>query len=171
METGEYEPVGSTSSGLLCLLSSLYASRSFDIVRSLRTFRSPGCPKTLPTSMWRGSERWLDSIFEPCVTVIGVLYAEKRKPSSKSKCSDDDQRYDAKSATTMNRRFSILCKGARSLVTLVVIVVGWRGNGSCRGSRAWTGLAQCKRNRAKGICNSLKHVRPFVKVCIMREHA
>jgi hypothetical protein len=64
-----------------------------------------------------GSERWLDIIFA-CVTVIGFLDVKKRKPSPKSTCSADDQRYKR------SIQVSILCKSVRGLV---VIDVGWRG--------------------------------------------
>jgi hypothetical protein len=64
-----------------------------------------------------GSERWLDNIFAPCVTVIGLLDVKKESflPNQRSA---DDQRYKR------SIQISILCEIVRGLV---VIDVGWRG--------------------------------------------
>jgi hypothetical protein len=64
-----------------------------------------------------GSERWLDNIFVPCVTVIGLLDVKKESLLLDQR-SDDDQRYKR------SIQVSILCESVRGLV---VIDVGWRG--------------------------------------------
>src|SRR6267154_3890891 len=132
LKTGQYEPMGSTSSGL-CLPASLSASRNFDSVLSLRRFRSPGGAKTLPTSMSMGSERRVDNILESCVLGIGSSLCRMESFLPIQKCSDDDQRYKVMCpATAMGGRFLFCVAGACVCSSLVVI--RWRvaGYDSCR---------------------------------------
>jgi|SRR5580693_8215873 hypothetical protein len=85
LRMGQNEPMGSTSL-VSCLPSSLNASRSFDTVRFLLTFRSPDGSKTLPTSICMGSRRRLESILRPYVTTkmieAWLLYRKQERESS-----------------------------------------------------------------------------------------
>jgi hypothetical protein len=150
LKTGLYEPMGSTSSGL-CLPASLSASRNFDSVLSLRIFLSPGGSKTLPTLISMGSERWLDSILESCISGIGLLYVEMESFLPIQKCSNDEQRYKAMCpATAMGGRFLFYVARACVRCSLVVIRCRVAGYDSCRGSRALTGLSTVQAYSCKG---------------------
>ena len=140
LKTGQCEPIGSTSSGL-CLPTSLSVSRNFDIVLSLRRFRSSGGSKTLPTSISMGSERWLGNILG-----IGLLYVEMESFLPVQKCSDNDQRYKAMCPeTATGGRFLFCVAGACVRSSLVANLLSGSGYDSCRGSRAWTGLSTVQR--------------------------
>lgn len=140
LRMGQNGPMGSTSL-VSRLPSSLNASRSFDTVRFLLTFRSPDGSKTLPTSMCMGSRRRLDSILGRCVTTkkIGasLLKAgnQERVSFRVSRCSDGCQSYGT--------RYPATNMGCRLLCCVKVCVRVWsRGTSRDRWRVAEYGLVK-----------------------------